>query len=85
MNEEVVVEVEAEADSKDNNLVQQQPISSDPLPVRFKIRPKCPKCSCGKIEKWTIFRFGVIFIGAILILCIIYGLKSAQSEKDSSR
>lgn len=60
---------------------QQHEVSGSTL----KSRLKCLKCSCGKIEKWTIIRFGVIFVGAILILCIIYGLKSAQSEKDGSR
>ena len=41
-------------------------------------------CSFREIKKWTILRFGIIFIGAILVLCIIYGLKSTHKTSKTN-
>jgi hypothetical protein len=42
------------------------------------------KSSIQKIKKWTILRFGIIFVLAILVLCVIYGLKSTSQKQKSS-
>jgi hypothetical protein len=81
---EMTLKMEEEAVEADKEGQEQLQLEVTPS-TSLKSRLKCLKCSCGKIEKWTIIRFGVIFVGAVLILCIIYGLKSAQSEKDGSR
>jgi hypothetical protein len=42
------------------------------------------KCSFSKIKKWTVLRFGIIFVGAVLVLCVIYGLKSTKRKEEGT-
>ena len=41
------------------------------------------KSSIQKIKTWTILRFGIVFVLAILVLCVIYGLKSTSHKQKS--
>ena len=43
------------------------------------------KLSLSNIKKWTILRFGIIFVLAILVLCVIYGLKSTNHKQVSKK